>query len=52
MEIRAWRGEVLLYRVFWIYGVIGGGIMVILYGAALDDCRVGLQQVFLLCFAG
>jgi hypothetical protein len=51
-EIRAWRGEILLYRVFWIYGVIGGAIMAILYGVALYDCRVGLQQVLLLCFAG
>ena len=52
MEIRAWRGEVLLYKVFWVYGVIGGGIMVIFYGAALYGRRVGLQQILLLCFAG
>lgn len=52
MEIRAWRGDVLLYEVFWVYGVVGGIIMVISYGAALYERRVALQQILLLCFAG
>jgi len=51
-EIRAWRGEVALHKVLWVYGVIGGGVMVISYGAALYARRVELQQVLLLCIAG
>jgi hypothetical protein len=51
-EIRAWRGEEPLYKVFWGYGVIVSGVTVIFYGAALYAQRVGLQQALLICFAG
>jgi hypothetical protein len=51
-EIRAWRGEEPLGKVFWGYGVAISGLLAILYGAALYARRAGLQEVLLLCFAG
>ena len=50
-EIRAWRGEEPLYKVFWGYGVVVSGIMATFYGAALYAKRAGLQQALLVCFA-
>lgn len=51
-EIRAWRGEEPLAKVFWGYGVALSSLLSILYGAALYAKRAGLQEVLLLCFAG
>jgi hypothetical protein len=51
-EIRAWRGDLALYKVFWGYGVIGSAILAFFYGVALATQRAGLQQALLLCFAG
>jgi hypothetical protein len=50
-EIRAWRGEAPLAKVFWGYGVAVSGLLAGLYGGALYARRAGLQQVLLLCFA-
>jgi hypothetical protein len=51
-ELRAWRGEQPLWKVFWVYGVAVTGALIALYvfGFYLD--RVALRQVLLPCFAG
>jgi hypothetical protein len=51
-EIRAWRGEEPLGKVFWGYGVAISSLLAVLYGAALYAGRAGLQEFLLLCFAG
>jgi hypothetical protein len=50
-EIRAWRGEEPLYKVFWVYGVVVSFIMAIFFGAALYAKRAGLQEALLVLFA-
>jgi hypothetical protein len=50
-EIRAWRGEEQLWKVFWIYGVATSVTIVALYIVAFYDGRVALRQVLLPCFA-
>jgi hypothetical protein len=51
-ELRAWRGEQPLWKVFWVYGVAASSALIALYmfGFYLD--RVALRQVLLPCFAG
>lgn len=51
-ELRAWRGEELLWKVFWIYGVATSIAIVIVYVVAFYDGRMALRQVLLPCFAG
>jgi hypothetical protein len=51
-EIRGWRGEQPLWKVFWGYGVLGGGSFYVLYAFALHGGRIGLQQALLACIAG
>jgi len=46
-EIRAWRGEEPLWKVFWFHGVLVSNILAVLYGTALYAERAGLQQVLL-----
>lgn len=50
-EIRAWRGEEPLWKVFWAYGVATSATIVVLYVTALYDGRIALRQVLLPCFA-
>ena len=50
-EIRAWRGEEPLWKVFWVYGVATSFIIVALYIIAFYDGRTVLRQVLLPCFA-
>lgn len=51
-ELRAWRGEAPLARVFWVYGVCVSSVLVLLYVPALYENRLGVQQVMLFVLAG
>ena len=51
-EIRGWRGEQPLWKVFWCYGVLAGGSFYVLYALALHGGHIGLQQALLPCIAG
>ena len=50
-EIRSWHGEELLWKVFWVYGVVRSGIIAALYAVAIYADYALLQQMLLLCFA-
>lgn len=50
-ELRAWRGERPLWKVFWVYGVVTSGVLIALYIIAFYIDRIALRQVLLLCFA-
>ena len=50
-EIRAWRGEEPLWKVFWVYGVATSVLVVALYVVAFYDGHMALRQVLLPCFA-
>ena len=50
-ELRAWRGEQPLWKVFWIYGVVTSSVLITLYVIAFYADRAALRQVLLLCFA-
>jgi hypothetical protein len=50
-EVRAWRGEEPLWKVFWVYGVATSGVIVALYIVAFYDGRMALRQALLPCFA-
>lgn len=50
-EIRAWRGEEPLRKVFWANGVATSVVIVVLYVTALYDGRIAQRQVLLPCFA-
>jgi len=50
-EVRAWRGEEPLWKVFWVYGVATSVTIVALYVIAFYDGRMALRQVLLPCFA-
>ena len=50
-EVRAWRGEEPLWKVFWVYGVATSVTIVALYVVAFYDGRIALRQVLLPCFA-
>lgn len=50
-EVRAWRGEEPLWKVFWVYGVATSVTVVVLYIIAFYDGRIALRQVLLPCFA-
>lgn len=50
-EIRAWRGEEPLWKVFWVYGVATSVMIVALYAVTFYDGRIALRQVLLLCLA-
>lgn len=51
-ELRAWRGEAPLAKVFWIYGVCVSIVLILLYIPAIYGDRLAAQQVMLLFFAG
>jgi hypothetical protein len=50
-ELRAWRGEQPLWKVFWLYGVATSSAMIAIYVIAFFIDRVALRQILLLCFA-
>jgi len=50
-ELRAWRGEQPLWKVFWLYGVATSSALITIYVTAFFIDRVVLRQVLLLCFA-
>ena len=50
-ELRAWRGEQPLWKVFWAYGVVTSSVLVTFYIIAFYVDRIALRQVLLLCFA-
>jgi hypothetical protein len=50
-EVRAWRGEEPLWKVFWVYGVATSVTIVVLYVVAFYDGHMALRQILLPCFA-
>lgn len=51
-ELRCWRGEQQLGKVFWRYGILPSVGLTVLYALSLSLGRIGLQQTLLLCFGG
>src|SRR5664279_2270012 len=50
-ELRAWRGEQPLWKVFWVYGVVTSGVLITFYVIAFYVDRIALRQILLFCFA-
>lgn len=50
-EIRAWRGEQPLWKVFWGYGVAISVVIAALFADAVYVDRIAMRQVLLLFFA-
>ena len=50
-EIRAWRGQEPLWKVFWLQGVATSSILIAIYGFAFLVERVALRQALVICFA-
>lgn len=50
-ELRAWRGEQPLWKVFWVYGVATSCVLIAVYVLGFYLDRVALRQALLLCFA-
>jgi hypothetical protein len=50
-EVRAWRGQQPLWKVFWVYGVAASSVIVALYASAIYAGQRSLQQVLLLVFS-
>ena len=50
-EIRAWRGEQPLWKVFWRYGVVTSGALIAFYVIGFYVDRIALRQVLVFCFA-
>jgi len=50
-ELRAWRGQQPLWKVFWVYGVAASAALIALYVIAFYLKRVELRQILLPCFA-
>ena len=51
-ELRAWRGQQPLWKVFWLYGVATSSVLIAIYVFAFYVERVALRQILVLCFAG
>lgn len=49
-ELRAWRGEQPLWKVFWVYGVAASSALIALYGIGFYVDRIALRQELLLGF--
>lgn len=45
--LRYWRGEGPLWKIYWLYGVLGSTLLAGLYWAALDLRLAWLQQLLL-----
>jgi hypothetical protein len=50
-ELRAWRGQQPLWKVFWLYGVAASSVLIAVYLFGFLVERVALRQVVVLCFA-
>jgi hypothetical protein len=50
-EIRSWRGEKPLWKVFWCYGVLTSSIIAVFYAFSIYGDDVALQQILLFFFA-
>jgi hypothetical protein len=50
-EIRAWRGQERLWKVFWLYGVATSSVLIAVYVFAFVVERVALRQTLVICFA-
>jgi hypothetical protein len=51
-QLRAWRGEETLGKVFWVYGVSFSFAFFLLYASAIFEDRIMTQQMLLIGFAG
>lgn len=49
-ELRAWRGQQPLWKVFWVYGVAASCALIALYGIGFYIDRIALRQELLLGF--
>lgn len=50
-EMRAWRGDERLVKVFWGYGVAASSVLILFHVVAVHQGRIALQQALLLGFA-
>jgi len=50
-ELRAWRGQQPLWKVFWMYGVATSSVLIAIYVFAFYVERVALRQILVFCFA-
>lgn len=50
-ELRAWRGEMQLWKVYWGYGVLASLFLSLLFVLAMLERRVLLQHALLLSLA-
>lgn len=50
-ELRAWRGQQPLWKVFWLYGVATSCALIAIYVFAFLSERAALRQILVLCFA-
>ena len=50
-ELRAWRGQQPLWKVFWLYGVATSVVLIAVYVFAFLFEHVALRQILVLCFA-
>lgn len=50
-ELRAWRGQQPLWKVFWLYGIATSCALIAAYAFAFLFERVALRQILVLCFA-
>lgn len=50
-ELRAWRGEMPLWKVYWGYGVFASALLALLFLEAMREHRPWLQQAILAALA-
>ncbi len=50
-ELRAWRGAMPLWKVYWVYGVLASAALFALFFEAMREDRLILQQMILLLLA-
>ncbi|MDP2333129.1 MAG: hypothetical protein Q8M19_20780 [Reyranella sp.] len=49
-EVRAWRGEARLGRVFWLHGVLVTSVLIAFYVSSIYRSEALLEQALLICF--
>ncbi|MBN8606711.1 MAG: hypothetical protein J0L81_07320 [Caulobacterales bacterium] len=50
-ELRAWRGQMTLWKVYWGYGVLTSGALALLLLEALRQQKLWIEQALLVAFA-
>jgi hypothetical protein len=50
-ELRAWRGQMTLWKVYWGYGVLTSVILALLLLEALHEEKLWMQQTLLVALA-